>query len=191
MILLAFLSLFYLAPFQAYSDWNQPHQMASGDSLTVYVFLEDECLISQFYTPELTRLFNKYNTQHVGFLGYFPNFSSDTNSIDAFAIQFKLEFPLQSDYQKDWTRKFGVTVTPEVVVMDHRTDQLIYRGRIDDSYVRVGKRKLNPQHHDLEESIDAWISHQNAETIVTTQAIGCFINFGIPATPPSSKGGDK
>ena len=45
---------------------NQPLYISSStphtsDSLTVYVFLHDECVISQFYTPLLTELFEKYN----------------------------------------------------------------------------------------------------------------------------------
>lgn len=148
-----------------------------GDSLTVYIFLHDECVISRFYTPELTRLFEKYRSEKVGFIGCFPNANASPEKMSAFAESFHLDFPLIQDQQKTLARKFGVTITPEVAVWDHRFDQLIYRGRIDDSYVRVGKRKLHPQHFDLQEAIDGWISGGYAQTLVQTQAIGCFINF--------------
>ena len=151
-----------------------------SDSLTVYVFLHDECMISQYYTPLLTKYYEKYHSQKVGFIGYFPNFSSKPQQIEDFANNYHLTFPLKADYYKDWTKKFGITVTPEVAVWDHREDRLIYRGRIDDSYVRVGKRKTHPQTEDLNNIIEAWLKGQTPRDTVLTQAIGCFINFTDP-----------
>lgn len=151
-----------------------------SDSLTVYVFLLDECVISQYYTPELIRLYETYHDQQVGFVGYFPNFISKPDRIEAFGEKYSLPFPLKQDYYKDWTRKFGITVTPEIAVWDHREERMIYRGRIDDSYVRVGKRNLHPKHHDLVEIIDNWLLHESPETPVITHAIGCFITFTDP-----------
>ena len=151
-----------------------------SDSLTVYVFLEDECMISQFYTPQLTEYYEKYHPKKVGFIGYFPNSSTNPEQIADFAKNYHLTFPLKGDYSKEWTRKFGVTVTPEVAVWDHRDDRLIYRGRIDDSYVRVGKRKIHPQSEDLKDIIEGWLKGQTPQDTVMTQAIGCFINFTEP-----------
>ncbi len=177
MILHILLFLFWIIPSQPHCHGDEQTGSSIGDSLTVYVFLHDDCLISQFYTLELTRLYNTYHTQKVGFVGYFPNSTSTSEQIDSFANDYKITFPLLPDYTKELTRKFGITVTPEVAVWDHRSNQMIYRGRIDDSYVRVGKRKTHPQNRDLEKSIDSWLLHQNVETLVQTQAIGCFISF--------------
>ncbi|MDQ3015164.1 MAG: hypothetical protein M3R25_00340 [Bacteroidota bacterium] len=149
----------------------------SSDSLTVYVFLLNECVISQFYTPQLSDFYKKYHDQKVGFIGYFPSFNDKPDAIEAFGKKYKIDFPLKQDYYKDWSKKMGVTITPEVAVWDHRTDRLIYRGRIDDSYVRVGKRKTHPQSPDLKNIIDGWLLNQTPDTLVQTQAVGCFISF--------------
>jgi len=154
-----------------------------SDSLTVYVFLLDDCMISQFYTLQLKDYYEKYHSKKVGFIGYFPNFSSKPEQIDDFATLYHLAFPLKQDYDKEWTRKFGITVTPEVALWDHRSDRLIYRGRIDDSYVRVGKRKLHPQNEDLKNIIEDWLAGQTPQDTTVTQAIGCFINFTDPLSP--------
>jgi len=152
-------------------------KMPLSDSLSVYVFLEDECLISQYYTNELSRLYEKYGKSHVGFVGYFPSSTTGTEEIAAFAARFKLDFTLLPDHDFSWTRKFDITITPEVAVLDHRTNKVIYKGRIDDSYVRVGKRKLHVQKHDLEDMIKAWQLNQTPVSMVQTEAIGCFITF--------------
>lgn len=153
------------------------HKGLREDSLTVHVFLLDECLISQFYTPELSRLWADYSKSRVGFIGYFPNSTSSHEDIDAFAKEYHIDFPLESDYEKVFVEKFAISVTPEVAVWDHRSDRLLYRGRIDDSYVRVGKRKVHPKNHDLEDIIQAWMEQKSSEQLVETQAIGCFISF--------------
>jgi hypothetical protein len=177
-MLLQILLFFYgLIPSQAHRHGDEKTGPSVRDSLTVYVFLHDECLISQFYTLELTRLYNIYHSQKVGFVGYFPNLASTSEQIENFANEYQITFPLLPDYAKDLTRQFGIKVTPEVAVWDHRSDQMIYRGRIDDSYVRVGKRKTHPQNRDLVEIIDAWLLNETTGTLVQTQAIGCFISF--------------
>jgi hypothetical protein len=177
MMVQLFLFFFLSAPFREGMEVPKPTGGQTGDSLTVYVFLNDECVISQFYTPELTRLYDTYHPQKVGFKGCFPSPSSSPDKILKFAADYRLAFPLEGDYHKELARKLGVTVTPEVAVWDHRSDKLIYRGRIDDSYVRVGKRKLHPQQHDLQEIIDGWLAGQVPAELEQTQAIGCFISF--------------
>ena len=157
-----------------------PFTNPASDSLTVYIFLHDECIISQFYTPQLSEYYNQYHSKKIGFVGYFPNFSSKPARIKAFGEKYRLEFPLKQDYYKDWTKKFGITITPEVAVWDHRSDRLLYRGRIDDSYVRVGKRKQHPQHEDLKAIIESWLSGHPPTSTIETKSIGCFINFADP-----------
>src|SRR6187549_204885 len=154
MMLQVLLFFFGFGHFQAPAEGDDRSITSLADSLTVYIFLHDDCLISQFYTLELSRLYDAYHSKKVGFVGYFPNATSTAEQIETFGTNYKLTFPLLPDYTQDVTRKFGVTVTPEVAVWDHRSDQLIYRGRIDDSYVRVGKRKTHPQSRDLEEIIE-------------------------------------
>jgi peroxiredoxin len=177
MILQAIMSILFLATYPERSVFGTVEKPITGDSLTVYVFLHDECKISQFYTPELTRLYETYGSRKVGFVGYFPNATTTAERIEAFGKDYHIAFPLRADYKKDLTRKLGITITPEVAVWDHRTEQQIYRGRIDDSYVRVGKRKTHPQQYDLVGIIEDWLTHPDPQLLVQTKAIGCFINF--------------
>ena len=177
MILQVILSLLFLTSYPLRNEFGAYPEPIPNDSLTVYVFLHDECKISQFYTLELNRLHEAYRTQKVGFVGYFPNATTTAERIETFRKDYKISFPLLEDYTKDLTRKLGITITPEVAVWDHRSNQQIYRGRIDDSYVRVGKRKTHPQQYDLVGIIEDWLTHPDPQFLVQTQAIGCFINF--------------
>lgn len=151
------------------------------DSITVYIFLLEDCVISQNFTPLLNKLSKEYKSKKVGFIGLFPNSFSKDSTIKAFASKYNIEFPLKTDHYQKMTRKLGVTVTPEVAVFDHKKDVLLYRGRINNQYERVGKRRSKPTSSELENVIKAWVEG-NPLAFFETKAIGCFININKKLT---------
>jgi len=155
-----------------------------GDSLTVYVFLHDDCVISRYYTITLNRIDSLYRDRHVGFVGMFPHGGITPEAMNAFGQEFQLTFPLAIDRDQALARQFGITVMPEVAVMDENAGKLLYRGRIDDSYVRVGKRNLHPRDPDLENILSGWTEGRSPTKTVETQAIGCLITFNEPGKKP-------
>ena len=170
-MLLSLFAVFFSLQIPSATPFDTP---VSHDSLTVYVFLHDECVISQFFTPQLSKLNKQSANKKVGFVGYFPDATVGPERITAFGKKFGLEFPLLQDADQVLTSKMGIRIMPEVAVWDHGQDKMIYRGRIDDSYVRVGKRRLHPQSHDLRNVIEAWIAGETL-SFRETQAIGCII----------------
>jgi hypothetical protein len=155
-----------------------PLTAVSGiDSLTVLVALHDDCVISRFYTPSLNALDSMYRGRHVGIVGFFPHGAITPAAIEAFRAEFRITFPLILDEDQSIARRHGVTVMPEAVAVDHRTGHAIYRGRIDDSYVRVGKRKLHPRSNDLEDVVKAWLAGDMPDAMTETPAVGCLITF--------------
>src|SRR5690606_30088592 len=101
---------------------------------------------------------------------------ADQDRIDAFATAYQLTFPLIPDTSHHQVTLFDATMMPQAVVWDHRTNRLLYRGRIDDSYVRVGKRNLHPKRRDLENMVKKWLDGIIPDHLVETQAIGCVID---------------
>ncbi len=147
----------------------------SQDSISVYLFLHDECVISQNYTALLNQLHEEYGKE-VAFVGLFPNFSSKPDKIEAFRQKYHISFPLKTDYYKTITKAMGATVTPEVVIFDHTLGQKLYQGRIDDTYFRVGKRRTVTTTAELEDALHA-IRKGKPIPITETDAVGCFINL--------------
>ena len=111
------------------------------DSFTVYVFLHESCVISQYYTLPRRELHKEYADENVQFIGLCPNLSSKPNQIETFKEKYQIPFELETDYYHKKREEFEATVTPEVIVYNESKEQLIYKGRIDDAYARVGKRK--------------------------------------------------
>ncbi|MEM9723234.1 MAG: hypothetical protein AAGA10_28455 [Bacteroidota bacterium] len=64
------------------------------DSITVYVFLHESCVISQFYPLELGELYEECADDNLNFVGLFPNVSSKPEQIQAFQDTYGIPFEL-------------------------------------------------------------------------------------------------
>jgi hypothetical protein len=66
--------------------------------------------------------------------------------------------------------------TPEAFVID-RDGEVAYRGRIDDLYADLDKRRVAATHHDLAEAIAAVVAGRPVEA-ARTDAVGCLFETG-------------
>jgi len=143
---------------------------------TVYYFLGEDCRICEYYAPEINRLDSLYADADIQFIGLFPSRHSTEKGISDFKKKNNVAIPLKLEYFATKTKEFGVTVTPEVVIYDNRQKQMLYRGRIDDSYVRVGKRRRVIQKRDLEYLLRR-LQAEDDLAFTESDAIGCYITF--------------
>lgn len=146
------------------------------DSITVYIFLHESCIISQYYTLPLTKLSEEFSDENIQFVGLFPNKSSKYYKIQKFKKAYHIPFDLKSDHDKIKTKQFGATITPEVVVFNETQKEILYKGRIDDAYARVGKRRLLTSSSELKDALTA-ISTNQPIAVKETKAVGCFISM--------------
>ncbi|MEL6720970.1 MAG: hypothetical protein AAFP82_19865 [Bacteroidota bacterium] len=142
----------------------------------VYVFLLEDCVISQYYTLQLKTLHEKYASEEIEFIGVFPNRFSKPETIAKFKEEYQLPFELKYDYYQKLTKEMGATVTPEVVVYDETEEKIIYKGRIDNTYFRVGKRRQVTTSSELADVLEA-LTNNVAVGTESTVAIGCYIKF--------------
>lgn len=153
-----------------------------SDSITVYIFLHESCVISQYCTLPLRELHQEYANEHIRFVGLFPNESSKPEHIQAFKDTYKLPFLVEADPHQLKTHALGATITPEVVVYNESKEVSIYRGRIDNSYARVGQRRRVTSSSELREVLEA-IRTGQAPAFSNTPAVGCFIQRITASTP--------
>jgi len=149
--------------------------LKAGDSLSLYLFLLDDCPICIQYTPTINELHESYGEQ-ISFIGYFPNFSSKKHKIEDFRAKYNLQFPLYTDYFKDKARKFNAQVTPEVVLYNNRTEQVIYQGRIDNKFYKLGRRRHVVTEHDLKSAMEQALNNETV-AVPYSEPIGCYINY--------------
>jgi hypothetical protein len=146
-------------------------RLAQTDRLTVYVFTTTDCPIANRYAPEIQRLAAKFQ-QYARFVLVYPVPSDTPEMINEH--QKKYAYVLESirDTDQKLVKLTGVTVSPEVAVM--KGTQILYRGRIDDRYLELGKDRPNPTRRDLEAALDL-ITTGRPVIVKQTRAVGCIL----------------
>lgn len=148
---------------------------ASGPVATVYVFLSETCPICQAATLSLNSLYKEYRDKGIEFVGVFPNGTVSTPvSVEKFAKKYRLDFPLQLDENRSRTIYFGATVTPQVFVTEGTDGAVVYQGKIDNGFERVGKRRQITTEFYLKNALDELLAHRPV-TLKMTEPVGCFI----------------
>jgi thiol-disulfide isomerase/thioredoxin len=152
-----------------------PGNAAFSKSLTVYLFLAETCPICQSVSLELRKLSKEYASDKIRFVGVFPDqVYSNAASRKAFSKKYGLDFDMQTDSAFALSNRFKTAVTPEVVVWDNEKASIVYRGKVDNSFASVGKRRTVVTEYYLRAAILHWEAGRR-DLIVNTEPVGCFI----------------
>ena len=146
--------------------------VAQADRPTVLVFTTTDCPISNRYAPEIQRLAAKFDGQ-AKFTLVYPVRADSPELIRDHVRKFAYTLETIRDVDQKLLKQTGVTVTPEVAVM--RGSTMLYRGRIDDRYVELGRERSKPTTHDLEAALSAIVAGKPVATR-ETRAIGCILS---------------
>ena len=145
----------------------EPAQKAAS----VLLFYGHDCPVSNGYAPEINRICASYTN----FAFYIVQVDPDLTKAAAkeHARQYALQAPVLLDPEHRLVKRLKATVTPEAVIVGKKS-QILYRGRIDDLYASLGKKRSAATQHDLREALDA-ISAGKPVKKKETKANGCLI----------------
>jgi peroxiredoxin len=143
------------------------------DVVVVAIFTRTDCPISNRYAPEVRRLYEKFHGQGVAFYLVFVDPRQQPADIRSHLKEYEYPCPALLDYEHALAGATGATVTPAAVVFD-REGKRVYRGRIDDQFVDLGKSRAEATKHDLEDAVAATLAGKRVAEPVT-QAVGCLI----------------
>ena len=146
--------------------------VAQADRPTVYVFTTTDCPISNRYAPEIKRLAAKFDGR-ARFVLVYPVPSDSPDLIGDHKKKFSYSIESIRDTDQKLVKMTGVTVTPEVAVMVG--GHTVYRGRIDDRYIELGKERPQPTQRDLESTLDALAAGKRVAPR-ETRAVGCILS---------------
>lgn len=144
----------------------------------VLVFISSDCPISNRSVPELRRLFERFRSTTVRFWLVYPNPADAPGLVSRHLDAFSLPIPALRDPAHIAARFAGVTVTPEAALFDAQR-RLVYRGRIDDRFPRIGVERPAARQHDLEDAIVAALRN-DSPALRTTDAVGCYLTDMAP-----------
>jgi hypothetical protein len=146
-----------------------------SDSFTVCLFLLEDCKITQAYSRKMSTIYLQYAHDSIGFIGYFPNSLTTEEGLATFVKKYEIPFPCTRQDAYALAKKWKVSVTPEVVVWNETQQKIVYQGRIDNLYERIGQRRKIVTSFELEAALYS-IRHHEPISIPRTNAIGCFLN---------------
>jgi hypothetical protein len=150
-------------------------QAPAGTRAIVFLFTSTDCPISNRYAPEVRRIAEAFGTRGVVFRLVYPNPSEDAKAIREHMTAYSYAGIAEAvrDPTLALVKFAGATITPEAAVVVG--GRVVYRGRIDDRYVDLGRERPAPTQRDLFDALTAIVAGKPAPH-ATTQAVGCFIS---------------
>lgn len=139
---------------------------------TAFVFISSDCPLSRQYIPELNRLAGSVASEDVGFYGILSDRTVDRATAQQFAKEFNIQFPVLFDATGELAELMRPSHVPQAYLVDSQ-GVVVYRGRIDDLYADVDKRREEPQQRDLFDAMTTLASGESIEPKVT-ETIGCL-----------------
>lgn len=138
----------------------------------VLVFVRTDCPVSNRYAPLIQQMSRQFG-KDASFRLVFPDKSESAERIRDFLRDYKYELSAIRDVNHALVRATQAKVTPEAAVFDaHGT--LVYHGRIDNLYERIGQARRAATTHELADAIEAAKQGKNP-AVPSADGVGCFI----------------
>ncbi|MFO0902071.1 MAG: redoxin domain-containing protein [Pirellulales bacterium] len=158
----------------------------SGRTATVLVFLSTECPISNAYVPTLNQLAKHYADQGLQVIGLNSNAGQSLKQIQSHALDYQIAFPVVKDAGGRLARLCGATTCPESLLLDAQ-GRVVYRGRVDDRFVRRGGAAGKVGREDLAEAVRELLAGRAVATPLT-EILGCPIDLPNDARSSVTQG---
>ncbi len=147
--------------------------MTAALALTVLIFVSADCPVSNRYAPEITRLHHEFAARGIRVRLIYPNPLDVDETIQRHLEAYGLPRLAERDPAHALVKLAGATITPEAAVFDAQGN-IVYRGRIDDRFVDLGRERPVATTHDLRNALTALLAGTPV-TPARTQAVGCYI----------------
>ena len=138
---------------------------------TVLFFITTDCPIANGYAPEMNRIMADYRSRGVDFERVYTDLTLTDEAVRRHSADYGYSSAARIDAGHLLSRKHGITVTPEAVVLGGDGARL-YRGRIDDRYLAPGQYRLQPTTRDLRDAIEAVLAGRPV-AVAETKPAGC------------------
>ena len=164
---------------------GRPVDPFDGAPITVALFVDSDCPVSNRYAPELERLHVRYAPEGIRFWLVYPDPGIDAQTIRAHLREFGYTLPALMDPEHALVRRAKAMVTPEAGIF-LADGSLVYHGRIDNRYVDLTQRRPEATEHDVADVLDALLAERpvnaswnpaagrSLETM-SSPGVGCFI----------------
>jgi hypothetical protein len=149
---------------------------AAGVRATALIFLRTDCPLANQAAPEIERVRQQFDRRGVRVWLVYLDPAQTADDIRRHQDEYQLRAPAIRDPDHHLVGLSQAQVTPSAAVFAHENGgrRLVYRGRLDDRVVALGKVRPRATRFDLREAIEAVLAG-HAVALVSTPAIGCEI----------------
>ena len=143
---------------------------------TVLVFLRTDCPLANKAAPEIERVRALFNGRGVRMWLVYLDPGQPAAEIRRHQEEYGLQAPAIRDFDHHLVQLTEAHVTPSAAVYVHENGapRLVYRGRLDDRVVALGKVRPRATRFDLHDALASALAGR-AAALVSTPAIGCEI----------------
>ena len=147
----------------------------SPGRVTVLIFITTDCPIANGYAPQIQGLITGYADRPVDFCLVHTDPDTTEKRARAHAADYGYgqETAIILDRQHLLVRQAGAMITPEAVVLA-ADGGLEYRGRINNWYGDIGRKRVHVTRHELRDAVDAVLAGR-PPAVTRAEAVGCSI----------------
>ncbi|MDB4655600.1 redoxin domain-containing protein [Flavobacteriales bacterium] len=145
----------------------------SKNALTVIYFLSPECPLCINYTLAIRQVSEKFADESVAFYGVHSGKWFSASEVGEYMLKYSLEINMLLDPTNQLAQTLGATVTPEVFVLNSKSE-ILYFGKIDNWINDLGKKKLEVSARFLEDALADYLTGTEINP-KETKAVGCLI----------------
>jgi thiol-disulfide isomerase/thioredoxin len=164
------------APLKGVRDL-QGHAIDPTSNITnravVLIFLSTECPICNRYAPEIQRLALTFRAKGIEFFTVYPNEEDTPARVAQHVRDYAYTTIPLLDPAHQLVRHTQATVTPEAIVLT-TGGPIVYKGRIDDRFPRLGVEKPEPTQLDLRDALNQIVETRPVSNH-GAPAVGCYI----------------
>jgi len=140
------------------------------------LFITLDCPIANAYAPEIGRIIRQYAPRGVQFFLAHVDPAATPGLIrkhmEDYGYDGLTQTPVILDHGQDLARATGATITPEAALLT--PDGLAYRGRIDNLFADLGKKRRAATEKDLRAALDSVLNGGRPDP-ARTEAVGCYL----------------
>jgi thiol-disulfide isomerase/thioredoxin len=148
----------------------------AAHNITVVLFILHDCPICNSYVPEMNRIAEEYGRRGFAFIAAYADSGFSQEEAQEHAREYGLRFPFVIDSDHNLAARTGTKVVPEAVVFNSKRE-ILYRGRIDDLYADIDKRRPAAQERSLREALEDIVAGRKPKRL-TVPGVGCPIEPG-------------
>ncbi len=148
---------------------------ADKDYIVVYTH-GSGCPIARLSVPEYVKLEQEYSEQNIEFLMLNSFIQDDIPRIKNEAEEFNITFPILKDADQSVGRSLGAERTAEAFIIDPRTQEVLFRGPINDGLGYETQRTVVENHY-LKNALDTIIAGDSVNMSNIPDAKGCLIGY--------------